>query len=56
MVSDAATQLFEGPDAPVAKMAKQVRTIALQGAAIILGALAVAGVVLWLLLSRGCGQ
>ena len=53
-MSDVATQLFEGPDAPVAKMARRARKIAVQGA-VFLGALAAVLVLLWLLRSRACG-
>ena len=54
MTSDVATQLFEGPDAPVAKIARQARTIALL-AAISLGALVAVLALVLLLAARGPG-
>ena len=54
MMSDVATQLFEGPDAPVTKLATRARSIALL-AAICLGALVVVLVVVLILASRGSG-
>lgn len=54
MVSDVATQLFEGTDAPVAKMAQRARKIALL-CAICLAALVAVGVLVLLLASRGSG-
>ena len=53
MVADVATQLFEGPDAPVARMARRARWIALL-CAIGLVALVV-GILVLLLVSRGSG-
>ena len=53
-VSDVATQLFEGGDAPVARMARRARWIALL-CAIGLAALVAVGVLLLLLASRGSG-
>ena len=54
VVSDVATQLFEGADAPVAKMAQRARTIALL-CAICLAALVAVGILVLLLASRGSG-
>ena len=54
MTSDVATQLFEGPDAPVAKMARRAQRIALVGA-ICLAVLVAVGVLVLVLASRGIG-
>src|SRR5215470_1116020 len=53
-MSDVATQLFKGPDAPVAKVARRAGQIAVLGA-VFLAALVAVLVVLWLLRSRGYG-
>ena len=54
MVADLVAQLSEGPDSPIARMARPARQIARRGA-MYLGALAVIGVLVWLLRSRFCG-
>jgi hypothetical protein len=54
MVADVATQLFEGPDAPVARMARRARWIALL-CAMGLVVLVAVGALVWLLVSRGSG-
>jgi hypothetical protein len=54
VVSDVATQLFEGPEAPIARMTRRARTIAILGA-ICLTALVAVGVLVLLLASRGSG-
>jgi len=52
MVSDAVTQLSEGPEAPIPRVARRARTIARHGA-IYLGVLVAIGILVWLLRSRG---
>jgi hypothetical protein len=54
MVADVATQLFEGGDAPVARIARQARWIALL-CAVGLAALVAVGVLVFLLAGRGSG-
>ena len=52
MLSDVITQLSKGPDAPVSRMKRRARTIALQ-VAIYLALLVAIGVLLWLFRARG---
>ena len=54
MTADVATQLFEGPEAAVAKMARKARRIALL-CAVVLAALIAVGVIVSLLVTRGSG-
>ena len=51
MMADLATELLEDPEAPVPRMARRARKIALH-AAIYLGVLLAVGILLWLLRSR----
>ena len=51
VVADLATELLEDPEAPVPRMARRARKIALH-AAIYLGVLLLVGILLWLLRSR----
>ena len=55
-MADLATELLEDPEAPVPRMARRARKIALHGAIYLgLAALVVVGILLWLLGSRGVG-